>query len=168
MKETNAIAGLSFYGSLYFRGINGNRIVLFAICWFIDYFTRLGVSLADWRKQFPSFPIIQEIRTPSVPMEEVVRRLTDIWNCFPATTLEGIQFVVPEGRIHIRSISDFAQMGFNFEAHHTEALQHIVSECYRALEDLEHTAFFLKEGFEIGKESPKDLPLPLFGNHENL
>jgi phosphomannomutase/phosphoglucomutase len=149
MRQTNALIGFSFDGSLYFRGVNGHRMVLFAVCWFLDFFTRLKKPLSEWRKEFPEFPITPEIRTPLVPLEEVVQRLAKKWKNKPTSTLEGVRFVVENGRVHVRSITDFAQLGFHFEADHQFGLNQIVSECCQSLEDLGHVAFFLKEGFRI-------------------
>ncbi|MDR2757625.1 MAG: hypothetical protein LBC20_18195 [Planctomycetaceae bacterium] len=148
MQETNALIGFGFDGSLYFRGVYGRRIVIFAICWFLDYFTRLKMPLSEWRKQFPAFYTTPEIRTPQVPLEEVVQCLSATWSCSPSSTLEGIRFVVPNGRIHIRIISDFAQLGFHFETDHQSSLDRIFSECCHALKGLDHLSFFLKEGLE--------------------
>ncbi|MDR2115206.1 MAG: hypothetical protein LBP87_02375 [Planctomycetaceae bacterium] len=146
MKETNALIGFGFDGSIYFRGVRGRRIVIFAICWFLDYFTRLKMPLSEWRKLFPKFYTTPEIRTPQVPLEDVVQRLSATWSCFPSSTLEGIRFVVPNGRIHIRIVSDFSQLAFHFETDHQSSLRRIFSQCCYALKDLDHLSFFLKEG----------------------
>jgi phosphomannomutase len=146
MLETNALIGFGFDGSIYFRGVCGRRMVIFAICWFLDYFARLKMPLSEWRKQFPSFYTTPEIRTPQVPLEEVILRLSATWSCSPSSTLEGIRFVVPNGRIHIRRISDFEQLGFHFETDRQSSLRRIFSECCRALKGLDHLSFFLKEG----------------------
>ncbi|MDR0705318.1 MAG: hypothetical protein LBF88_10070 [Planctomycetaceae bacterium] len=146
MQETNALIGFGVDGSFYFRGVCGRRIVIFAVCWFLDHFTRLGIPLSEWRKQFPAFYTTPEIRTPLVPLEEVVQRLSEAWSCSPSSTLEGVRFVVPNGCVHIRAIADFAQLGFHFETDHQAALRRIFSECCRALEGLDHLTFFLKEG----------------------
>jgi phosphomannomutase len=146
MQETNALIGFGYDGSLYFRGVYGKRIVIFAVCWLLDHFTRLKISLAEWRKQFPAFYTTPEIRTPLVPLEEVVQRLTQTWSCSPTSTLEGVRFVVPNGRVHIRVIADFAHLGFHFETDHQSALHRIFSECCYALEGLGHITFFLREG----------------------
>jgi phosphomannomutase len=146
MQETNALIGFGYDGSFYFRGVCGRRIVIFAVCWFLDHFACLGIPLSEWRKQFPAFHTTPEIRTPLVPLEEVVQRLSETWSYSPTSTLEGIRFVVPNGRVHIRVIADFAQLGFHFETDHQSALQRIFSECCHALEGLDHLTFFLKEG----------------------
>ncbi|MDR0609901.1 MAG: hypothetical protein LBG58_07315 [Planctomycetaceae bacterium] len=146
MQETNALIGFWHDGSLYFRGVYGRRIVIFAICWILDHFLRLGIPLSEWRKQFPKFYTTPEIRTPFVPLEAVIQRLSGTWSCSPTSTLEGIRFVVPDGRVHIRVIADFAQLGFHFETDSQLLLQEIFSECCHALEGLDHLAFFLKEG----------------------
>jgi phosphomannomutase/phosphoglucomutase len=148
MKETNALIGFGFDGSIYFRGVYGRRIVIFSICWFLDYFTRLRMPLSEWRKQFPLFHTTPEIRTPLIPLEEIVQRLTKTWSRSPTSTLEGVRFVVPGGRVHIWHISDFAQLGFHFETDHQSGLHRIFSECCHALEGLDHVSFFLKEGLE--------------------
>jgi phosphomannomutase/phosphoglucomutase len=146
MQETNALIGFGFDGSIYFRGVRGRRIVVFAICWFLDYFTSLKMPLSEWRKRFPAFYATPELRTPLVSLEEIIPRLSAAWSCSPSSTLEGVRFVVPGGRIHVRLISDFAQLGFHFETDHRSSLHRIFSECCRALEGLDHLSFFLKEG----------------------
>ncbi|MDR2437802.1 MAG: hypothetical protein LBE12_00335 [Planctomycetaceae bacterium] len=148
MQETNALIGFGCDGSIYFRGVYGRRIVIFAVCWFLDYFMRLKMPLSEWRKHFPTFYTTPEIRTPQVPLEEVVQRLSVTWSCSPSSTLEGIRFVVPDGRIHIRIISDFAQLGFHFETDNQSSLRRIFLECCDALKGLDHLSFFLKEGLE--------------------
>ncbi|MDR0337566.1 MAG: hypothetical protein LBI18_10795 [Planctomycetaceae bacterium] len=146
MQETDAFIGFGFDGSLYFRGVYGRRIVVFAICWFLDSLTRFKMPISEWRKQFPKFCTTPEIRTPHIALDEIVPRLSATWSCSPSATLEGVRFVVPGGRIHVRSIDDFAQLGFHFETDHQTSLHRIFAECCRALEGLDHLTFFLKEG----------------------
>ena len=53
MKRTEALIGFGDGGEIYYRGVRGNRIVFFAICWILDYLAHLRCPLSLWRTQFP-------------------------------------------------------------------------------------------------------------------
>lgn len=52
MKRTEALIGFGPDGEIYYRGAHGNRIVIFAICWILDYLAHLDGTLEHWRTQF--------------------------------------------------------------------------------------------------------------------
>lgn len=147
MKKTGALIGLGSEGEIYFRGAKGNRIVLFACCWFLDYFARLGTSPAEWRNTIPSFFTTSEIRTPPAPLDEVAGRLTARWNVKPVATVEGVRFRCPFGRVDLRAIPDYAQLGFHFEADDRQTLDELVRDCSDALDDLASIGPVLNERF---------------------
>ena len=158
MRKTNAIIGLGSEGEFYFRGARGNRITVFAICWLIDYLAANGVDLSILRKTFPRFFVTPEIRTPCTSMDRIIARLSEEWSSKPETTIEGIRFHLPGGRLHIRPIPDFAQTGFRFEAENRQALNRIVTRSAAALEGIEHVGLFLNEqyGLQTTKQDDND------------
>lgn len=148
MKKTNALIGLGSEGEIYFRGAQGNRIVLFAVCWLIDFLACNETDLATWRKTFPRFWVTPEIQTLQASPELIVNRISTTWSVTPETTLEGIRFTVPGGRIDLRSIPDLSRIGFRFEAKNREELHKIVTRTAAVLEDVEDIGFFLDEQYE--------------------
>lgn len=144
MKKANALIGLGSEGEIYFRGAQGNRIVLFAVCWLFDYLAVNGMELAEWRKTFPSFYTTPEIRTASASPERITDRLTEAWAVAPKPLVEGVRFSLPGGRLHVRPIPDFSQTGFYFEADDRPALDRIVAQTVAALNNLEHVGPFLE------------------------
>lgn len=53
MRRTGALIGFGSGGGIYFRGARGNRIVVFALCWILDYLAYLHCPLSIWRTQCP-------------------------------------------------------------------------------------------------------------------
>ncbi len=152
MRETDALIGLGSGGEIYFRGVQGRRIVIFALCWLIDYMLIQDTTLTDWRKRCPFFFSTPEYRTPAVPMEEVVSRLTDQWRKQPSQTTEGFRFDTSIGRIDIRSIPDYGQLGFRFNAPSRPEALRFIRESIRALEGIDEIAPFLEQQFAIEQE----------------
>lgn len=148
MRQKEALIGIRSDGAIYFRGAYGNRIVVFAFCWFLDYLTQSGRSVAQWRTTAPSFFTTSEIRTPLAALDDVVQRLVAVWPFKPKKTVDGISFRLSKGRINIRKLLDYSQLGFYFEASDRQALFDLVRECSQCLGDLEHIGLFLNEQFQ--------------------
>jgi len=148
MRRTNALIGFGSGGDIYFRGAQGHRIVLFAFCWFLDFFSRLGIPLSEWRKTVPRFFTTTEFRTPIASLDEVANRLSGPCGAQPMTTLDGIRFEIPNGRVDIRTIPDYSQLGFHFESVNLSSLNRLVRMCSSAMEDLDHIGLFLGEQFQ--------------------
>lgn len=148
MNETNALIGLGSEGEIYFRGAQGNRIVLFAVCWLIDFLACHRTDLTTWRKTFPRFWVTPEFQTPPASLERIANRMFTTWAVKPEPTLEGIRFTVPGGRIDVRSIPDLSRTGFRFEAENQSELHKIVTRTAAVLEEVEGIGFFLDEQYE--------------------
>ncbi|MDR1484656.1 MAG: hypothetical protein LBT09_07510 [Planctomycetaceae bacterium] len=151
MHENNAIFGIMSDGSLYFRGTRGKRIVLFAISWVIDYMLCATFKLADWRKTLPAFNITPEIRVNCNQIELVIDRLSKEWSSNPATTIDGYCFSGTAAKIHIRSISDYDQLGFRFESKSRDGLDNIVRKSCIALSNIEQIAASISEQYSSQK-----------------
>lgn len=148
MRESRALIGFGSDGELFFRGAMGNRIVGFAFCWFLDYFSYLSISLSEWRKLFPPIFTTPEIHTPIASLEEIASRIGARWNAEPVRTIEGISFPLRYGRVNVRTLLDYGLLGFHFEAGNREHLEHLVEGCADTLKDLDHIGLVLKERFQ--------------------
>lgn len=147
MKDTDALIGLGSDGEIYFRGAQGQRIVVFTLCWLIDYMLCNDLSLSEWRKRCPFFFTTSEFRTPAVPIELIASRFSEKWRKTPRQTIEGIRFDTAIGRVDIRSIPDYGQLGFRFDATSRSEEIRFVRESIKALEGLDEVAPFLELQF---------------------
>lgn len=150
MKRMEALIGIRSDGAIYFRGAHGNQIVVFAFCWLLDYLVHLKMPIVEWRATIPSFFTTPEIRTPLAALDDVAERLVSVWSTSPEKTADGICFRLPNGRINIRKLSDYSQLGFYFEASDRQGLFDLVHLCSQCLDDLEHIGLFLGEQFQAG------------------
>lgn len=148
MRETGALIGLCSKGGIYFRGIQGNRIVVFAICWFLDYLSQIRTTLSEWRKSIPPFFTTPELYTPIASLEEVAGCLNRCWQTLPKQTLDGISYRLPCGRVNIRMRLDYSMLGFHFEGTDRPNLYQMVTESCHILRDLDYIGLFLNERFQ--------------------
>jgi phosphomannomutase len=148
MCRNNAIFGIMSDGSLYFRGTGGNRIVVFAISWLIDYMLCATFKLSDWRKTLPAFNITPELLINGNQLEAVIEQLSKEWSTKPVETIDGYNFSGTAAKVHIRSIEGYEQLGFRFESKSREGLDNIVQRCCAALANFGNIASSLAEEYK--------------------
>ncbi|MDR0390324.1 MAG: hypothetical protein LBH59_00320 [Planctomycetaceae bacterium] len=148
MYKTKALFGIMSDGSLFFRGTHGNRIVLFAISWLIDYMLCATFKLADWRKTLPAFNITPELRINGNQVNEIVEKLSQEWSTTPTNTIDGYSFSGTAAKVHIRLINGYEQLGFRFESKSRDGLDNIVQKCCSALSKFENVANSIAEQYK--------------------
>ncbi|MDR2170046.1 MAG: hypothetical protein LBP59_07890 [Planctomycetaceae bacterium] len=149
MRKSNALIGLTSDGALYFRGIGGSRIVVFAISWVIDYMLCATFKLSDWRKTLPAFHITPELRVNyNNSVEELVKVLSVEWSSTAAKTIDGYSFSGTAAKVHIRMIGGYGQVGFRFESKSRDGLDNIVQKCCIALSNFANIATSLEEQYK--------------------
>jgi phosphomannomutase/phosphoglucomutase len=151
MQRSKALFGIASDGSMYFRGVNGWRIVLFAVSWIIDYMLCAKFTLADWRKTLPAFHITPEIyvKADGVKMDDIVDVLSKSWSSKPIKTLDGYRFSGSAAKVHLRFIEEYDQVVFRFEAKSKDGLNNIVRQSCDTLANFNNLPKQIAEQFKL-------------------
>ncbi len=104
MKETDAVIGGEGNGGVIYPALHYGRDALVGIALFLTYLAKKRMKVTELRASYPAYFMAKNkiTLTPSLDINELMRRLESVYKDMPHTTIDGLKIDYPDGWIHLR------------------------------------------------------------------